>query len=216
MDSYLQRYVIDGGWMMAVLIPTSLIALALIVQGYVRLRRARVAPTALKKSAERLREAEEAVAFQEMLHVHPSPLGRLAAHLLRLDVVGDDAESDEREGDYLRTTLNDEVDRLWQETTALGTIYEAAPLMGLLGTVIGLIEAFYEFVSNPEHSVESLSTGVNHALITTMWGLMIAIPALIFVRYFRTRIFRYEKEILPIQSKELARIVWQKKRGTQD
>ncbi|MFW5870633.1 MAG: MotA/TolQ/ExbB proton channel family protein [Candidatus Sumerlaeota bacterium] len=211
MESYLQQYVLNGGWMMAVLLPTSLIAVAFIVQGYVKLRASRIAPKALMDAAERLSDEKAALEFQEMLHEHPAPLGRLAAHLLRLDVVGDDPESDERETDYLRPALNDEIDRLWQETTGLATIYEVAPLMGLLGTVVGLIEAFGEFVTNPEHTVESLSTGINHALITTMWGLMIAIPSYIFVRIFRRKIFRYEKDLLPRRAKELARIVWKKK-----
>lgn len=216
MQTYYEQYVAAGGFMMAFLVPTSLLAVGWIVQGFLRLRRARVMPRGLLISAQGIRRPEEAVAFQESLIAHPSPLGRLAAHLLRLDVVGQDPKADEQETDFLRPAMEDEIERLLQETTALATVYAVAPLMGLLGTVIGMIRTFREFTVNPEHSVESLSQGINEALVTTMWGLMIAIPAFIFVQIFRRRIFRYEKDWLPRAAKELAREVWRKKQPAPD
>lgn len=212
METYLEQYVLAGGFMMYFLVPASLLAVGWIFQGYVRLSRSRVLPHALLKSAAALPDRAAALAFQEMLAAHASPLGRLAAHLLRLGVVGADSRSDEEETNHLRPALSDEIDRLWQETTGLATIYAVAPLMGLLGTVFGMIRTFQEFTINPDHSVESLSMGINEALVTTMWGLVIAIPAYIFVQIFRRRIFRYEKDLLPRASKDLARIVWEKGR----
>lgn len=214
METYLEQYVYAGGFMMYVLAPTSLLAVAWIFQGFIRLRKGRVLPGRLLSAAARLAGGDEALDFQEKLARHPSPLGRLAAHLLRLNVVGADSKSDEEENDHLRSALQDEVDRLWQETTGLATVYAVAPLMGLLGTVIGMIRTFQEFTVNPDHSIESLSLGINQALVTTMWGLVIAIPAFIFVQIFRGRIFRYEKELLPRASKDLARAVWKKTRST--
>ncbi|HUT25572.1 MAG TPA: MotA/TolQ/ExbB proton channel family protein, partial [Sumerlaeia bacterium] len=133
MESYLDRYVLAGGFMMLFLIPTSLVAAAWIAQGYIRLRRGRVAPTQILAAARKLENSRAAARFQEMLTEHPAPLARLAAHLLRLNVVGPDAKSEEEEDDFLRPALSDEIDRLWQETTGLATIYAVAPLMGLLG-----------------------------------------------------------------------------------
>jgi len=212
MQTYYEQYVAAGGFMMVFLVPTSLLAVAWIISGFLHLRRARIMPETLRENARRLGSPDEARIMQETLTIHPSPLGRLAAHLLRLDVVGQDPKADEEETEFLRPALDDEIERLMQETSGLATIYAAAPLMGLLGTVIGMIRTFREFTVNPEHSVESLSMGINEALVTTMWGLMIAIPAFIFVQIFRNRIFRYEKELLPRASKDLARIVWQKQR----
>jgi biopolymer transport protein ExbB len=213
MGSYLEKYVLAGGFMMFFLIPTSLVAVAWIAQGYIRLRRGRVAPGQVLAAARRLEDPQAAVRFQEMLAEHPAPVARLAAHLLRLNVVGPDAKSEEEEDERFRLALSDEIDRLWHETTGLATIYVSAPLMGLLGTVTGMMRTFEEFTTNPNHSVESLSTGINEALVTTMWGLFIAIPVGIFVQVFRRRIFRYEKDLLPRAAKELARIVWERKNG---
>jgi biopolymer transport protein ExbB len=212
MENYLDQYVYAGGPMMVVLIPTSILALAWVFKGFIRLRRGRVMPDALIQAARRIQDEKAAKSFQELLVKQSSPLAHLASHLLRLNVVGDDPKSDEEENEFLRPALSDEIDRLWQETTGLATIYAVAPLMGLLGTVIGMIKTFREFTINPEHSVQSLSFGINQALVTTMWGLMIAIPAYVFVQIFRGRIFRYEKELLPGGAKELARVLWTKAR----
>lgn len=212
METYLDQYVVAGGFMMYFLVPVSLLAVGWVFQGYVRLSRARVLPRTLTSVASALSDRESALFFQEALAAHRSPLGRLAAHLLRLNVVGADTKSDEEENDHLRPALSDEIDRLWQETTGLATVYAIAPLMGLLGTVMGMIRTFREFTANPEHSVESLSMGINQALVTTMWGLVIAIPAYVFVQIFRRRIFLYEKDLLPRAAKDLARVVWEKSR----
>lgn len=212
MDTYLDRYVFAGGIMMFFLIPTSILAAAWVFKGFIRLRRGRVAPHALRVAAAGLRQGGAARQFEKLLAAQDSPLARLSLHLLRLNVVGADPKSDEEENEFLRPALNDEIDRLWHETTGLAAIYAVAPLMGLLGTVTGMIRTFQEFTLNPEHSVESLSHGIMEALITTLWGLAIAIPAYVFVQIFRQRIFRYEKEILPRQAKELARMVWEKER----
>ncbi len=208
MESYLDRFVYSGGFMMYVLVPTSILAVTWIVQGFIRLRQSRVAPDSLLQVAKELPDSQAAARFEELLAKHHTPLGRLAAHLLRLRVVGTDSKSTEEENDYLRPALSDEIDRLWQETTGLATLYAVAPLMGLLGTVIGMIRTFQDFTVNPDHSITSLSFGINQALVTTMWGLMIAIPAYIFVQVFRRHIFRYEKELLPSASKQLAQLVW--------
>ena len=215
MDNYLEQYVFAGGFMMYFLIATSLLAVAWIFQGFIRLRQGRIVPRRIMRAAVELEDGAAAREFEETLARHRSPLARLAVHLLRLQVVGVDPKSDEEENDHLRPALSDEVDRLWRETTGLAAVYAVAPLMGLLGTVIGMIRTFQEFTVNPDHSVQSLSFGINQALVTTMWGLVIAIPAFIFVQIFRGRIFRYEKDLLPRAAKDLARVVWEKRSETE-
>ncbi|MFW6256059.1 MAG: MotA/TolQ/ExbB proton channel family protein, partial [Candidatus Sumerlaeota bacterium] len=165
METYLEQYVLAGGIMMVFLIPTSILAVAWIFKGFIQLRRGRVMPNKLIQAAQRIDTTEMAESYQEVLARHSAPLARLAAHLLRLNVVGSDAKSSEEETEFLRPVLSDEIDRLWQETTGLATIYAVAPLMGLLGTVIGMIRTFREFTTNPEHSIESLSFGINEALV---------------------------------------------------
>jgi len=87
--------------------------------------------------------------------------------------------------------------------TTLGTIAAIAPLLGLLGTVVGMIVVFNEMlkqggVGNPA----DLAGGISQALVTTAFGISIAVPALIFHRYFRGKINGYavdmEKEAVKI------------------
>lgn len=71
----------------------------------------------------------------------------------------------------------------------LGTIAAAAPLLGLLGTVLGMIQIFAVLGGNPDP--EALAGGIAQALLTTAFGLFIAIPSLMFHRYFRRRVDEY-------------------------
>jgi biopolymer transport protein ExbB len=74
---------------------------------------------------------------------------------------------------------------------ALATIASAAPLLGLLGTVIGMIEIFGSQPGNANGNPAQLAQGISMALYNTAFGLMVAIPALIFWRYFRARVDDY-------------------------
>ncbi|MBP8237366.1 MAG: MotA/TolQ/ExbB proton channel family protein, partial [Pseudomonas sp.] len=71
---------------------------------------------------------------------------------------------------------------------ALGTIAGIAPLLGLLGTVLGMIEIFSSFMGTGMANASSLAGGISKALITTAAGLMVAIPALFFHRYLQRRV----------------------------
>lgn len=207
-SNYLEQYVLSGGVMMIFLIPTSILAAAWVVQGFIRLRRSRIAPRKLHQAARNIQDAKAAQLFEETLAAHDSPLARLAAHLLRLEVVGNDPRTREKENDYLRPALQEEIDLLWQQTTALATIWVIAPLMGLLGTILGLMDTFREYTTNPDHSIATLGIGINRALVTTMWGFIIAIPTYVFLQILRRKIFHYEKELLPREAKNLAGTVW--------
>jgi biopolymer transport protein ExbB len=73
----------------------------------------------------------------------------------------------------------------------LGSIAAAAPLLGLLGTVIGMIEIFGSQAPTGGTNPEQLAHGISIALYNTAFGLIIAVPALIFYRYFRGRVDEY-------------------------
>jgi biopolymer transport protein ExbB len=75
----------------------------------------------------------------------------------------------------------------------LGTIASAAPLLGLLGTVLGMIQIFAVLGGNPDP--EALAGGISTALLTTAFGLFIAIPSLMFHRYFRRRIDEFAAKL---------------------
>ncbi|MOA32015.1 Biopolymer transport protein ExbB [compost metagenome] len=71
---------------------------------------------------------------------------------------------------------------------ALGTIAGIAPLLGLLGTVLGMIDIFSAFIGNSTANASVLAGGISKALITTAAGLMVAIPALFFHRFLQRRV----------------------------
>lgn len=83
------------------------------------------------------------------------------------------------------------VHRLERYLNALGTIASAAPLLGLMGTVIGMIEIFGSQAPTGASNPALLAHGISIALYNTAFGLMIAIPSLMFYRYFRGRVDTY-------------------------
>ena len=72
----------------------------------------------------------------------------------------------------------------------LGTIAAISPLIGLLGTVVGMIKVFAAITTSGVGNPETLAGGISEALITTAAGLVVAIPSVIFYRYFRGKINR--------------------------
>ncbi len=190
----LQRYVIDGGWMMIFLVPMALLLVAFTVQAAINLRRTRVAPANFRQRLPQIlaqcrsrREVEAALERE----------GHSLALILRRVLVHLEFKPDADPAEILSETIEEECTSLQQRNSQLAVVYTVAPLMGLLGTVFGMIETFNNFAQSTDPSVKELSAGINVALITTAWGLSIAIPAFIFLYFFTRRINTYEQVILP-------------------
>ena len=83
------------------------------------------------------------------------------------------------------------VHQLERFLNTLGTISGIAPLLGLLGTVIGMIRMFLAILEHGVGDVTQLAGGIGQALVTTAAGMIVAIPALMFYRYFRGRVAEY-------------------------
>ena len=119
-----------------------------------------------------------------------SPIGVLLAGVLREQALGHSAEAAIEELQILAQNLWAKLDRY---LGGLATIATVAPLLGLFGTVIGMIEIFSSQgagVTGTDNPVQ-LAQGISIALYNTAFGLMVAIPSLIFWRYFRGRIESY-------------------------
>jgi len=86
---------------------------------------------------------------------------------------------------------------------SLGTIAAITPLLGLLGTVIGMIQVFTDLTTHGAGDVNSLAGGISQALITTAAGLLVAIPSLMFYRYFRGRI----DELVVVMEQEAIKLI---------
>lgn len=187
-----------GGIIMFPLLLCSVLALAIIIERFWTLRVSRLAPKSLvqdlwasirKKelNARKIKELKEA-----------APLGRvLAAGLVNA----------KHGREIMKESIQEEASHVVHEMerflTALGTIAVITPLLGLLGTVIGMIKVFAQLQLEGAGNAAALAGGISEALITTAAGMTVAIPALIFHRYFLRRV----DEIVVDMEQESLRLV---------
>ncbi len=161
----------------------SIVALAIVVERAWTLRRNRVAPGHVLAQVYQLyrRQQIDAAAIKRLRE--DSPLGRiLAAGLV----------NEQREREVMKEAIEETgrhvVHELERYLNPLGTIAAITPLLGLLGTVVGMIKVFNVITVQGVGNASVLAGGIAEALITTAAGLTVAIPSLICYRYFRRRI----------------------------
>lgn len=172
-----------GGLLMWPLLICSIISLAIILERLWFLQTRRVIPTQL---VARVRAWDEAGALDagilDKLRAG-SPLGRILAAGL-----ANRHQDRETMKESIEEVGRHEVHELERFLNALGTIAAITPLLGLLGTVIGMIKVFEVITALGIGDPGVLAEGISEALITTAAGLTIAIPSLMFYRYFRGRV----------------------------
>lgn len=186
-----------AGWPIWPLIICSILGLALVIERFVSLKTARIAPATLLDEA--ISVSRQQLPSPDMVKqlAENSMLGELLAtgfrELLNAPQI---SEADLRNS--LETKGRELAARLQRYLNALATIASAAPLLGLLGTVIGMIEIFGAQVGSGglgsavgTGNPAQLAHGISIALYNTAFGLIVAIPALIFWRYFRSRVDAY-------------------------
>lgn len=184
-----------AGWPIWPLIACSILGLALIIERFVSLKTARIAPPSLLDEAITVsRHSVPASDVVEQLSQN-SALGEvLAAGFRELNLNPNASDEDLRS--CLEGKGREVAARLQRYLGALATIASAAPLLGLLGTVVGMIEIFGAQVGGGAmgsggNNPAQLAQGISIALYNTAFGLIVAIPALIFWRYFRARVDGY-------------------------
>ena len=168
-----------AGWPIWPLLLASVIAVALILERLVTLRRNKIVPPGLlQRAVGEFRHGADNSRLLADLERH-SPLGRvLAAGLRNLGTSREVMkESIEEAGAAVAHELN-------RYLTTLGTIASISPLMGLFGTVVGMIEIFGSQTPGTG-SPQQLASGISIALYNTGFGIFIAVPAMIFWRHFR-------------------------------
>lgn len=161
----------------------SVFAVAIIAERLWFLRKNRVAPPRLAAQVQQVVERSELNPQKIKLVSENSPLGRiLAAGLLNM----------RREREIMRDAIEEagrhEVHVLERYLNTLGIIAAITPLLGLLGTVIGMIKVFSAITAFGVGDPTVLAGGISEALITTAAGLSIGIPSLMFHSYFRGRV----------------------------
>jgi biopolymer transport protein ExbB len=186
-----------GGWFMWPIILGSVLSVAIILERLWTLQSSRVVPRDLTQKVFNWVEADQLNDKMLAALEKNSPLGKLLAVSL-LNRNKPRALMVERLEDTGRHVVHD----LERFLNTLGTIAAVAPLMGLLGTVAGIIHAFNAITANGLGDPRTLSGGIGEALITTAAGLTVAIPSLIAYRYLRGKVERLviemEKEAMKL------------------
>ncbi|MET0069132.1 MAG: MotA/TolQ/ExbB proton channel family protein [Candidatus Thiodiazotropha sp.] len=169
----------SGGWLMLPIIACSIVALGIVIERIWSLQRKRVMPEYLMRQILQLhRDDKLNLADLDKLK-GSSPLGRiLAAGLINRD------HNKEVMKEAIEEVGRQVVHDLERYLNTLGTIASISPLLGLLGTVIGMIKVFSVIVTAGVGDPGVLAGGISEALITTAAGLSVAIPSLMFHRYF--------------------------------
>jgi biopolymer transport protein ExbB len=172
-----------GGWLMLPIIVSSVVTLAIVLERFWALKRDKVIPDQLvnnvwhwvqknQMNTERMKELRKG-----------SPLGRILASGLM-----NARQSRELMKESIEDTGRHVALELERFLNTLGTVAAIAPLLGLLGTVVGMIQVFSVMNSVGVGDPGEMAGGISKALITTAAGISVAIPSLAFHRYFRGKV----------------------------
>ncbi len=188
----------SGGWMMVPIIVCSILAVAITFERFWTLRTDKIAPPDLLARVWGWMKNNQLDAGRIKELRSSSPLGRvLAAGLIN-----------SRHGrqimkESIEEVASHEIHLMERYLNALGTIAAVAPLMGLLGTVFGMIQVFSEIMAQGTGQANVLAGGISEALVTTAAGLIIGIPALIAHRMLQRRV----DEVVVFMEQEAIKLV---------
>jgi biopolymer transport protein ExbB len=180
-----------AGWPIWPLVICSIVALTIVIERLISLRRSIIAPVNLLDEVVTVtRTSLPSVDIVNKL-ADNSLLGGVLATGLR-SVIAEPRITEDAVRQSFENAGRIALHRLERYLNTLGTIAAAAPLLGLFGTVIGMIEIFGSQAPTGASNPQMLAHGISVALYNTAFGLMIAIPALMFYRYFRGRVDEYQ------------------------
>ncbi len=183
-----------GGWLMAPILLMSIVVVAIGIERILGLRESRVLPSRLVLELGRLADSsvfDPRKAYQ-LCQEYPSSASRVVRAML-LKVGRPHAEVETT----VANACQAESDALYANVRTLNLAASVTPLLGLLGTVWGMIQAFFVTANLPDGSNkgEALAQGIYVALVTTFAGLAVAIPAAVLAHYFEGRILRSLRQV---------------------
>ena len=164
---------------MVLIVLCSIVVLAICIERLITLNPKKIAPPHLLATVWKQLKAGEMDAARLKTLKQSSPLGRILAAGLSNAYHGREVMKES-----IQEAAQHVVHDLERDLNTLGTIAAIAPLLGLLGTVVGMIRVFAEIMSQGTGNASVLAGGISEALITTAAGLTVAIPALAMHRYF--------------------------------
>ena len=178
--------ILAGGWLMVPILLCSTLAVAIIIERFWTLRNSKVLPGGLSGTVEDWAARHELDGRHIEQLRRESPLGRIYAAAL---------VNRQRSREVIKEAVEDTgrhvVHDLERFLNTLGTIAGISPLLGLLGTVVGMIKVFSAIMISGVGDANVLAGGISQALITTAAGLTVAIPSYFFYRFFRGMVAEY-------------------------
>jgi biopolymer transport protein ExbB len=178
--------ILAGGWLMLPIVLCSILTLTIIAERFWTLRRNNVVPDGLGE------QVEDWAARHELDKRH---IDQLKANSALGRVLSAALSNRHRPRELIKEAVEDTgrhvVHELERFLNTLGTIAAISPLLGLLGTVIGMIKVFSAILAHGVGNANELAGGISEAMITTAAGLTVAIPSYFFYRYFKGRVDEY-------------------------
>ncbi len=173
------EFLVSGGIMMIPLAICSLIGMAVVLEKLYSLRAKKIIIPEIASTIVKIKNKEDVSTAITVCELHPGPFAGIMLEVLNFRQLPKN-EIKER----VEETGRHQVRRLEKGLVALETVAGVAPLLGLLGTVIGILRVFNVISEIGVGQATALSGGISEALITTIIGLSIGIPAVVFYNYF--------------------------------
>lgn len=175
-------FVAKGGVLMLPILFCSVLALAIILERFMSLRRSRIMRLDVLRRVEELLREKRVGEASTLCRRNSSSMTRL----LQAAILNHERTKEEIK-EIVEDTGRHEIPTLERYLNILGTIAAISPLLGLLGTVTGMIRVFNVISVKGVGHPSQLAGGIGEALITTATGLVVAIPALVFYNYFANK-----------------------------
>lgn len=196
------HFVKAGGAVGYFIVLLSFVGIGLVVDAFLHLKQDKLVPANLVAESEKLALAGKLTEVSSLCATHESLLARVLTAAFADARLGVEAARD-----ALRESGTKEITRLHQRVGYIGLIASIAPMLGLLGTVVGMIGSF-DVLGHAKGAArpDELAVGISGALVTTCMGLVVAVPLMFFHSYFRDRVTRIAQEAAGA-SERLLRIV---------
>ena len=178
-----------GGWLMVPLVLCSIFTVAIAIERFIRLKRSNVLPKNLL-----LKNSDSAAQVVKTLE-NDDALKMTALGQVLYEGYSFQGQGEQFSRAQMEVAASKEIGYLEKNINFLGTLSAVAPLLGLLGTVIGIIESFLVVDIGSAGNASMMIPGISKALITTAAGMVVAIPALFAYRYFQRLVQEYVTEL---------------------
>lgn len=187
--SALDTWVIDGGWTMFFIGAAVLAFIVLCVFNFMNLTKAKYCPDDLKMALMDHMVNVRVRSAIELASSHPSYLGRLVAYSFpNIDAMQPEDLGRDKVEDAMADFVNNENRKSMVSLNYISLCAQTSPMLGLLGTVLGMVGCFGTLAASGSADPSQLAGDISVALLTTLWGLINAIPCIAMFYFFKNRL----------------------------